>query len=96
VRLVVRPATLQDIADALDWYEERRLGLGDQFLDCVDHAMSQAREHPLRHRTLVHDVRVVLVKRFPYLLLYRVAGDAVVVVACFHARRDPRQWRRRR
>jgi hypothetical protein len=31
----------------------------------------------------------VLLRRFPYSLLYQVQGDTLVVLACFHRRRNP-------
>jgi plasmid stabilization system protein ParE len=42
------------------------------------------------------DVRRALVLHFPYCLYYRVKRDRVVVVAVFHAARNPTVWRRRR
>jgi plasmid stabilization system protein ParE len=41
------------------------------------------------------DVRRARLRWFPYGLFFRIRPDALVVVACFHARRDPQQWRRR-
>jgi plasmid stabilization system protein ParE len=46
---------------------------------------------PLVHR----GVRRQLLRRFPYGLFYRLIEGQVVVVACFHARRNPRVWRSR-
>ena len=34
--LITLPQAEQDIADAYDWYEDQELGLGDEFLRCVD------------------------------------------------------------
>jgi hypothetical protein len=39
--------------------------------------------------------RALIPRRFPYGLFYRVYGDTIVIVACLHAKRDPRQWQRR-
>lgn len=96
MKLRIRLAALQDMDDAHAWYESQRPGVGEEFLSAVDHVMASVVESPLRHRVLVLDTRQALVRRFPYRVLYRVLGDEVVVVACFHARRDPRRWERRR
>lgn len=45
---------------------------------------------------MVLDTRQALVRRFPYRVLYRLLGEEIVVVACFHARRDPSNWKLRR
>jgi len=36
-----------------------------------------------------------VLKRFPYSVLFRASEDEVVVIACFHGRRDPHDWLRR-
>lgn len=96
MKLRIRPAAVQDLEQACAWYEAQRPGLGDEFLDAVDDVMSSIAESPLRHRVLSLDTRQALVRRFPYRVLYRVVVDEVMVVACFHARRDPRRWDLRR
>jgi hypothetical protein len=40
-------------------------------------------------------VRRVLLKIFPYQLIYRVDGDEIRVFAVAHVRRRPGHWRRR-
>ncbi len=96
MKLRIRLAALQDMDDAYAWYELQRSGLGEEFLKAVDHVMTTVVESPLRYRVLVLDTRHALVHRFPYRVLYRILGDELVVVACFHARRDPRRWDQRR
>jgi plasmid stabilization system protein ParE len=38
------------------------------------------------------EIRCVRARRFPYSVFYRVEGDQIVVLAVFHARRDPIIW----
>ena len=83
------------MGDAYDWYEAQRAGLGDEFLAAVDDAIAVIMDNPLRYRVLVLDTRQVLVRRFPYRLLYRVLENEIAVVACFHASRDPQRWTER-
>jgi plasmid stabilization system protein ParE len=45
---------------------------------------------------VVHEqVRRALLRKFPYVLFYLVEAERIVVLACFHARRDPADWLRR-
>ena len=39
--------------------------------------------------------RRALLRRFPYAIYYVAAAESVSVVACMHARRDPRRWQER-
>lgn len=86
---------LADIEAAREWYEMRRPGLGDEFLDAVDDAMESVMAFPIAYPVDYRESRRFLVERFPYCLYYRAEGDAIVVVACLHAARDPVRRRRR-
>jgi toxin ParE1/3/4 len=90
-----RPEAEADLADAYRWYEDKRVGLGDEFLDTVDRVIAQVLAHPECGTPIHRTARRVLLDRFPYGVYYRVATDAIVIVACFHASRDPQHWRER-
>jgi len=71
--------------------ERQRAGLGDEFLAAVQSAMGDVVAHPTRYPGIHRDTRRALVRRFPHGIFYRLYGEVVVVVACMHGRRDPRQ-----
>jgi plasmid stabilization system protein ParE len=50
---------------------------------------------PEAHAKVYHDVRRVLVRRFPYSIYYRFRADRIVVLAVFHNKRDPKVWKAR-
>jgi len=95
-QVIVRPAAAADIEDAYRWYESQRAGLGNEFLEALgvtrDRVLEQPEAFPVLHRN-TH--RAFIPQRFPYGLFYRVYGDTIVIVACMHAKRDPRRWQRR-
>ncbi|MGH7460470.1 MAG: type II toxin-antitoxin system RelE/ParE family toxin [Longimicrobiales bacterium] len=99
--LVIRPEAEADIEDAYLWYEAQSSGLGDDFLGALDAALSALVENPARfpilHREPDAAVRRALVKRFPFGLYFvsDSAGATVTLIACLHARRDPKHWLRR-
>ncbi len=76
-----RPAAAADVEDAYAWYEGQRIGLGEEFLG----------QYPAIRRATLR----ALLHRFPYGLFYRVIEEQVLVVACMHAKRDPRRWQAR-
>jgi putative addiction module component (TIGR02574 family) len=47
--LGLAPEAEQDIAEAYAWYEERRIGLGEEFLSCVDACIQVVRRSPGIH-----------------------------------------------
>lgn len=95
-RLTLRPVARAEIEEAYGWYEERRPGLGTEFLAAVRDALAAVEEAPRRYPVIRNDVRRAMVRRFPYSILYVAEPDATVVLACFHGRRDPRRWHDRR
>ena len=95
LKVNVRPIALDELERAWIWYEEQRPGLGDEFQSCVDAALMAAARDPLAYPQVEGDLRRVLVRRFPYAMLYLVEPDRIEVLAVFHGARDPREWRRR-
>ncbi|MEW6357062.1 MAG: type II toxin-antitoxin system RelE/ParE family toxin [Planctomycetota bacterium] len=94
--LVIRPEAEEDLRQAYHWYEEQREGLGEDFLLCVEAALTAIQESPLRYPAIHRDMRRILVRRFPYGVFYCVRRHEVSVLAVFHCRRHPRGWQRRR
>ena len=95
-QVVVKPAAAADIEDAYQWYESQRPGLGEDFLAALRFTRDRVLERPEAFPVLHRDTRRALIpQRFPYGLFYRIYGETIVVVACMHAKRDPRQWQRR-
>lgn len=90
--LFLRPEAKLDIREAFDWYEGERPGLGQDFLDEARKALRRVHEHPLRYPKIRGETRRSLLNRFPFSILYVVEEDRVVVIACFHGKRDPRIW----
>ena len=95
-QVVVRPAAAADIEDAYHWYESQQPGLGEDFLAALRTVRDRLLEHPEAHPVLHRKTRRALIqRRFPYAVFYRIYGDTIVVVACMHAKRDPRRWQGR-
>jgi plasmid stabilization system protein ParE len=84
-----------DVKAAYSWYEDQRTGLGEEFLEGLSQAEALAAALPLACPRVHRNTRRALLKRFPYGLYFRLENDELIVVACYHASRDPKGWRRR-
>ena len=84
-----------DLRAAINWYDGISERLGNQFRACVDSRFDEIEEHPERFAVNFDDVRVARVKRFPYLVLFRLRQEFTQVLGVFHAASDPRKWRQR-
>ena len=93
--LIVAPEAEQDIAEAYAWYEARRVGLGEEFLSCVDACIQAICRMPEMHGAIHEAYRRTLVRRFPYAVFYEYINQLVTVYGLFHTSRDPHKWRQR-
>jgi plasmid stabilization system protein ParE len=86
-----------DLVDAIAWYDGISPRLGDRFRLAVDAAFDAIQESPQGFPVAFADLRIRFyrLRRFPYLVLYRVDESAIVIVAVLHGASDPEKWRRR-
>ena len=95
VELIVAPEVEQDLSKAYDWYQERREGLGEEFLTCVDACIQAICGNPEMHAIIYKEYRRALVRRFPYSVFYELMGNTVTVYCIFHHSQHPEKWRKR-
>ncbi|MFP4035841.1 MAG: type II toxin-antitoxin system RelE/ParE family toxin [Desulfovermiculus sp.] len=81
--------------DAIQYYEGVDQGLGHDFAAEVYSAVQRAMAYPAAWAQLEGEVRRVLVRRFPYGVLYSEDDDGILVVAVMHLHRDPEYWKDR-
>jgi toxin ParE1/3/4 len=90
--LIVLPAARLELIAAQDWYEHAAPGLGPVFRAEVDRQLAHVVAHPRQFPAVLDDVRRARLRRFPYGLFFRERTDAIHLLACFHASRDPMIW----
>lgn len=95
LRIVFRHAAKSEFECAALWYDEKRPGLGEEFIREIDEALAKAAAAPQRHPVVFRDIRRAVARRFPFTVYFRVRSDTLVVLAVFHGRRDPTIWQRR-
>lgn len=93
--VVFSPAARAELFAAADWYESRGRDLGARFIAEIGALVLRIGENPQRYPRIRHEVRRAVLRKFPYALYFRVIPDAVQVIACFHASRDPQRWHER-
>jgi toxin ParE1/3/4 len=93
--LIIRPEAQAELAEAFDWYERQRPGLGEELLAHVEAGLAQIRHVPKRNPIIYKQVRRLLIRRFPYSIFYSIDDDRITVLAILHGSRDPRRWQRR-
>ena len=95
-RLFIRKRARADLAEAFRWYEERRVGLGREFLQAARATLAAIERDPTQFPIAVDDIRKLQLRRFPYVVYYVILARHVSVIAIAHGRRHPRRWQSRR
>lgn len=91
------PQAKSDVADAYLWYEDQSLGLGMDFLRCVEVTLLSIQRTPLIYPIVYTTYRRALVRRFPFAIFFEIddAQDRSIVYSVFHCSQDPDKWRGR-
>ena len=92
---VFHPDAALEFEEAVRDYRARGRTLGDRFALEVCGAIRKILETPTRWRVLEGDLRLCLVRVFPYSVLYTLEQDYVLIIAIRHSKREPGYWRHR-
>jgi hypothetical protein len=84
--LVFQTGVREEIDEAYTWYEKQRSGLGEEFLTEVQFVLDRIERNPELHAPIYKDVRYGRLKRFPYVVYYRIDPDRIAVIAVDHSK----------
>ena len=93
--VIIRPEAEDDLEEAFSWYEDKRRGLGYDFLLQVDAGINFIKRNPEAHPIEYKGMRRHLTKRFPYKIIYFIEEEKVIVLAVIHGKRSPNFIRKR-
>jgi toxin ParE1/3/4 len=82
---------LNDISEAVDYWNSKREHLGYDFVDEVEASFSNIKQMPTAFSKRYKEVRGKLVKRFPYLILYQINTEqqTIEVLRIFNTYQNP-------
>ncbi len=87
------PEANADLREGLAWYENIHADLDLRFALAMEAAVEVIAQSPRRFQIVHGEIRRAGVKRFPYVLLFKVENNRIVVIACMHGRHNPRRWK---
>ena len=98
MRLELHPEAQAELRSAALWYDERRPGLGDDFIAEVSATLDRIGGAPEsylawpRTRAAGPSIRKATIQRFPYVIAFEERDRHVLVLAIAHAKRRPLYW----
>ena len=94
-RIIIQSAAEAEITETFRWYEDKSEGLGSEFMRALDATFSAIQRNPGGYALVHQQVRRAVLRRFPYGVFYLHENAKIIILACFHASRDPGQWQDR-
>ena len=87
----------EDWQQAVGWYESKREGLGREFSAELEAAVQRIAGNPRCGSYLLKrlGIRRVLMRRFPYKVVYHLVDGTVEIISIFAERQHPRIWQGR-
>jgi plasmid stabilization system protein ParE len=91
--LVIREQAGEEFADAYSWYEEQQYGLGDLFEIKVKNKLTKICSQPFHYKDAYKKFHEALTDVFLFLIVYTIDEEEkqIVVIAIFHASRNPKK-----
>ncbi len=90
--VITKPAH-QDTLEAYNFYELQQAGLGERFLEALTKRYADLATHPHHYSFIDEDpqkiLRDVRLEIFPFVIVYEIIENRVVVYAVHHLFRNP-------
>jgi plasmid stabilization system protein ParE len=95
MRYYFHPSAEEEFDNAVEYYEQRQIGLGLEFAEEVYAAIKRIIEFPEAWAVMSKNTRRCLTNRFPFALIYQVKNSALHIIAVANLHRQPGYWRGR-
>ncbi len=92
---VLSSATDEILVAAL-WYEDKRIGLGDELVLSFEASLNDILRNPFAYRIRYKNLRILNIQRFPYQIVYFVEEKQVTVISFHQSKKNPKRWKRRK
>ncbi len=84
----------QEIMVAYIYYQDKRIGLGEEFLDHLTTYFNRIRKYPEHFPQKQKPYREAFIKRFPFLIIYEIEETKIVVYSVFNTWQSPKKkWK---
>ena len=90
MRIEYHPSLHLELEEVIDYYESQSLGLGREFISEFERQVLKISTMPERWMIVRGDLRRSLMKRFPYVIFFRIVNeDMIRVTVIKHQKRHP-------
>lgn len=73
--IVLHPEVKNDLQEAIDYYNDKKIGLGDKFYMVAKKGMESLKKDAFLYEVRFDDARFLKVGKFPYLIYYYIVEE---------------------
>jgi len=95
VKIEFLAAAEQEFEEAVEYYNQHKNGLGNDFAKEVKSALERILQFPHAWTPLSKRARRCRTQKYPYGVIYQIRSDRILIVAVMHLHRDPKHWKSR-
>ena len=89
------PEARDELQEGYDYYSSKSERVGDDFLDKIEATIAHIERSPTLSPIVAHDIRKAVVQKFPYIILYHIVNERIIILSIFHTKQDPQKWMKR-
>jgi len=89
--LIFRERAIKEIQESFDYYEEEKIGLGDRFKSQLKKEIDYILVNPKHFKVVRKSFRQAVVNLFPFLIIYKISKENIVIYSIFHTSRNPKE-----
>jgi len=79
-----------EIFKGYKWYENKRFELGQEFINEVEETLEYIEKYPKHYQIKYKNkYREAVLKRFPYLIIYEIIENIIIVYSVFPSKDNP-------
>jgi hypothetical protein len=90
-KLILKSQAHFDLAEAIEYYQSKRKGLGLKFLKCVQKFFGRIIKNPLHYPLKSNQFREAYIQKFPYVIIYEIVENEIVVFSVFNTHQNPQR-----
>lgn len=94
-RIEISDEAEADFDKSYEHYYQDSLNIADTFYMRINLSLDYIKQNPSSFPIAYKDVRKFVVKKFPFVIYYRIVDSTIQVIAIFHSSRNPEIWNER-
>ena len=95
MRVYFTSLSQKEYQEAVYYYDDQNIVIGNEFIGEVEEAIKLIVSFPSAWPLVNDKLRRYVLKRFPFMILYKFYGDRVVIFAIAHQHREPTYYLKR-